>query len=363
MKTTTKNCLILAISPYFSNSRFNAAISSNIDLDDLVNSPSHYQKQLSLRKETLDYLVEKKYLPYLDKVNKWLSKSSNSLITYFDKKYPCELKQISNLPIILYCLGNVDLLDTYQLAIVGARNHTSYGKNVTQKIISELAYHNITITSGLAYGIDTLAHQYALENNLKTIAVIGTGIDVIYPKSNTTLYQNILSNQGLIISEFNLGVEPLRHNFPQRNRIISALSKGVLVVEAAQKSGSLITAELALEQNKEVFAIPGSIFNTSSSGCNELIKQGAKLVSNASDILEELNINNSPRIINTLDTIEINDEQKAVLNSINNSLTTIDQIINNTCLPYHKISELLFELEMKSLVETVPGGYTRRQPS
>ncbi|KEI34756.1 rossmann fold nucleotide-binding protein Smf possibly involved in DNA uptake [Francisella sp. W12-1067] len=363
MKTTTKNCLILTISPYFGNSRFNAAISNGIDLEDLVNSPSHYQKQLSLHKETLDYLVEKKYLPYLDKVNKWLSKSSNSLVTYFDKKYPFELKQISNPPIILYCLGNVDLLDTYQLAIVGARNHTSYGKNVTQKIISELAYHNITITSGLAYGIDTLAHQYALENNLKTIAVIGTGIDVIYPKSNTTLHQNILSNQGLIISEFSLGVEPLRHNFPQRNRIISALSKGVLVVEAAQKSGSLITAELALEQNKEVFAVPGSIFNTSSSGCNELIKKGAKLVSNASDILEELNINNSPRIINTFDTIEISDEQKAVLNSINTSLTTIDQIINNTCLPYHKISEILFELEMKSLVETVPGGYTRGQLS
>lgn len=157
---------------------------------------------------------------------------------------------------------------------------------------------------------------------------MGTGVDIIYPSSNRQLYEDI-SKQGLIVSEFTLGTGPLRHNFPQRNRIISGLSKGVLIVEAASRSGSLITAKLALEQNKEVLAIPGSIFSDTSIGCNELIQQGAKLVNNANDIIEELNLAEPPHLG-----------------------------INTTKLSYSEISEILFELEMKSIIESVPGGYT-----
>ncbi|APC92161.1 MULTISPECIES: DNA-processing protein DprA [Francisella] len=362
---TTKSLIALSITPYFGNIRFLKARENNFDFNEVVSSPSKYIKSLSLRQESLDFLNEKKYLTYLDKVSKWLDKNNkNHIISYLDIRYPLNLKQIVNSPLILYCSGNIDLLNSQQLAIVGARNHSSYGKNVTARLCTELKGSQISITSGLAYGIDTLAHKYAIDNNLNTIAVVGTGIDVIYPSANRELYNKIINSNGLVISEFPLGTGALRYNFPQRNRIISGLSKGVVVVEAASKSGSLITAELALEQNKEVFAIPGSIFSTTSQGCNELIKQGAKLVCNINDILEEINITSSAAqtpISNTQDnkTFNLSESEKIILNTINKELTTIDKIIMQSKLPYNQITSILFELELKSLIETIPGGYIK----
>ena len=201
------------------------------------------------------------------------------------KVYPIQLKNIYNPPLKLYVLGNKELLNQKGVAIVGARDATEYGKRVALQFSKELSENGINIISGLALGIDTYAQLGALS---KTIAVLGSGLDEMYPKQNTELAKRIIRSGGCIITEYPLGTKPEKLNFPQRNRIISGLSEGVLIVEAGEKSGSLITAEFALEQGRDVFAIPGNILNTTSVGTNNLIKQGAKLVTNYSEILEEI---------------------------------------------------------------------------
>ena len=204
--------------------------------------------------------------------------------------YPQQLKNIYNPPNKIYILGNKEILKESGIAIVGARRATEYGKKVAFKFSKELSARGINIISGLALGIDTYAHLGTLqqESKGKTIAVLGSGLDVIYPKYNIALAKEILKRGGCIISEYPLGTKPENLHFPQRNRIISGLSKGVLVVEASEKSGALITADFALEQGKEVFAVPGDIGKSTSIGTNCLIKQGAKLVTNYIDILEEI---------------------------------------------------------------------------
>ena len=207
-----------------------------------------------------------------------------------NKFYPQQLKNIYNSPNKIYVLGNKEILKQKGIAIVGARKATEYGKKVAFNFSKELSANGINIISGLALGIDTYAHLGTLqqESKGKTIAVLGSGLDVIYPKYNIALAKEILKRGGCIISEYPLGTKPEKLHFPQRNRIISGLSKGVLVVEAGENSGSLITADLALEQGKDVFSVPGDISKLTSIGTNSLIKQGAKLVTNYIDILEEI---------------------------------------------------------------------------
>ncbi len=205
------------------------------------------------------------------------------------KNYPKPLLEIHDSPEILYCRGNLKLLNSACFSVVGTRKLTSYGKEAARLITGELARNGFTIVSGLALGIDAVAHKAALDCDAKTIAVLGTGIDDrgIYPETNFGLAQEILKKGGLIISEYSIGTPGLKHQFPERNRIISGLSVGVLIVEADKKSGSLITAECALDQNRDVFAVPGSIFSSKSIGPNTLVQKGAKLVTSANDILEE----------------------------------------------------------------------------
>ena len=211
-------------------------------------------------------------------------------ISIESKEYPVQLRYIHNPPAKLYVLGNKKILKENGIAIVGTRNATEYGKKVAKKISKELSQNGINIISGLALGIDTYAHMGNILANSKgkTIAVLGSGIDEMYPKQNIELAKKIIKSGGCIISEYSIGTKPEKMNFPQRNRIISGLAKGVLVVEAGEKSGSLITADFALEQGREIFAIPGEIFSTTSVGTNDLIKQGAKLVTNSAEILEEI---------------------------------------------------------------------------
>lgn len=217
----------------------------------------------------------------------WASQPGQHLITLADSRYPKSLLEIDDPPTLLYVRGNPDLLSRTGLGIVGARNATPQGMQTAEQFARYLAAQGVNVVSGLALGIDTAAHQGALASQGPTIAVIGTGIDRLYPASNKTLALRILET-GVIVSEFPLGTPAIGSNFPRRNRIISGLSRGVLVVEAAVDSGSLITAKLAAEQGREVFAIPGSIHSPLSRGCHKLIKQGAKLVETAQDILEEL---------------------------------------------------------------------------
>lgn len=202
------------------------------------------------------------------------------------KEYPQNLKNIYDPPKKIYLIGNKDLLYQKGIAIVGARDATQYGKKIAYNLAKELSEQNIVIISGLAIGIDSYAHKGALEKG--TIAVLGSGIDNIYPKENLELAREIIKNKGCIISEYPLGTKPERLHFPQRNRIISGLSDGVVVIEASKKSGALITAEFALEQGKEVFAVPGDINKKQSEGTNQLIKDGAILLTSATDILENI---------------------------------------------------------------------------
>ena len=206
------------------------------------------------------------------------------------RDYPKQLKQIYAPPLKLYVLGNKQLLKQKGIAIVGARKATEYGKKIALQISKQLSEVGINIISGLALGIDSYAHLGTLQKNSigKTIAVLGSGLDKIYPKENIELAKKIIKSGGCLISEYPVGTFASKLNFPQRNRIISGLSNGVLVVEASEKSGSLITADFALEQGREVFAVPGNILNKTSAGTNNLIKQGAKLVTNYEEILEEI---------------------------------------------------------------------------
>ena len=215
-------------------------------------------------------------------------KNNIKIITLNDSYYPENLKKIYDKPIKIYARGNLKLLNSKSIAIVGCRKCSNYGKDVALKMSYELAKSNITIISGLAKGIDKYSHIGALEAGGNTIAVLGHGLDMIYPYENYELSERIIQNNGLIITEYAIGTKPNKLTFPARNRIISGLSDGVVVVEAKNRSGALITADFALEQGKEVFAVPGNIYNCNSEGTNELIKQGACLITNIDDILNNI---------------------------------------------------------------------------
>lgn len=234
------------------------------------------------------------YKDILDKkpINKELIKDvlkdiDSNYITLLDKNYPISLKSIFKPPFVLFYKGNIELLNSNnkKIAVIGSRENTNYGKNMTQKICKDLINENIIIVSGLAKGIDSIAHQCCIENSGKTIAVLGNALNVTYPKGNENLYKRIEEN-GLIISEYPRNVMPDSFNFPQRNRIIAGLCEGVVVIEAKEKSGTMNTVSHALEDGKLIFCVPEQ--SNKNSGCNKLIKEGAKLIENAQDILEEL---------------------------------------------------------------------------
>ena len=239
--------------------------------------------------------------------------------------------------------------------MVGARKYTNYGERAIEKIVYNLVKNNLNIISGLALGIDALAHSACLNANGNTVAVLGTGIDKqsFYPFANRYLAEKIISTGGAIISEFPLGTEPLRYNFPQRNRVISGLSFGTLVVEAAEKSGALITARCACEQNREDFAVPGSIFSDMSAGSNELIKQGAKPVTKAEDILETLDLKNINNYIKNTKIIAESEEEKIILKYLSLEAIHIDELIRLTKLNTSIISSTLVMMEMKGAIKNL----------
>lgn len=232
-------------------------------------------------------IINTKYRNELEKHLDYMKRNNIELITIEDKEYPDKLKLIYDPPIVLYIKGNKKILNEKSVAIVGCRLCTKYGENIAKKLAYNLSLNNINVISGLARGIDSCAHKGSLNGEGKTIAVVGCGLDRVYPEENKELFNKIINNNGAIISEYVIGTKPLAKNFPKRNRIISGLSNGVIVVEAREKSGTLITADFALEQGKEVYAVPGNITNCNSYGTNELIKQGAKSVTSIQDILED----------------------------------------------------------------------------
>lgn len=230
-------------------------------------------------------ILKKEYRENLEQYVKYMKKYNIGIITIKDKDYPKNLLHIYDAPAILYYKGNKELLHTNIIAMIGCRECSNYGKEVSIKLSYELAKCGITIISGMAKGIDSYSHIGCIKAGGKTIAVLGNGLDIVYPKENSLLYNEILSTGGLILSEYIIGTKPIKLNFPARNRIISGLSNGIIVVEAKEKSGTLNTVDFALEQGKDIFVVPGNITSENSTGTNELIKQGAKCVTCVEDIL------------------------------------------------------------------------------
>lgn len=271
--------------------------------------------------------------------------------------YPKLLKEICDCPELLYYKGELPINKELNLAVVGTRKLTGYGKMVTENIIHGLAGSNLLIVSGLALGIDTVAHNAALETNLKTIGVLGSGLDKasIYPAQNSQLAERIIKDGGAIISEFPLGTPPLRQNFPQRNRLVAGMSLGTLVIEADIKSGALITARLALDYNREVMAVPGNINSQTSLGTNSLIKQGAKVVVEAKDILDCFNISEMKPSLPAVAMVPESKEEELIIAFLKDEPRHVNELVRLTKLDTSKINGTLVIMEMKGMVRNMGG--------
>lgn len=287
----------------------------------------------------------------LDAEMEKLERYGVQVFTWHDEAYPSRLKEIYDYPPILYVKGSLTPADEWCLAVVGTRRATVYGRQVTEEIVTDLARNNITIVSGLARGIDSIAHQAALEAGGRTIAALASGLDTIYPAENTSLARRIIEN-GAIISEYPLGIKPKPDHFPRRNRILSGISLGTLVTEAGETSGALITANLALEQNRDVLAVPGSILSPASRGTNHLIQEGAKLVQNCQDILEELNLRAVAQQLEFKEIIPASETESVLLKKLSSEPVHIDEICTSVGLPVATVSSTLAMMELKGMIKS-----------
>ena len=292
----------------------------------------------------------------LEQALQWLQQPGNSLLTLADQEYPATLLEIADPPPLLYVKGDATRLHQPCMAIVGSRHATPQGLATAESFAQALAEAGWCVVSGMALGIDGAAHRGALKGKASTIAVVGTGLDVVYPARHRDLAHDIVA-QGVMISEFPLGTASIAGNFPRRNRIISGLAKGVLVVEANLQSGSLITARLAAEQGREVFAIPGSIHSPLSKGCHKLIKQGAKLVDSIHDILEELG---SVPTSEMSAPAEVNHEGAPLLEHLGYDIVAVETLIQRSGLTSEQVSAMLLALELEGKVASLPGGRYQR---
>nr|VFK17874.1 MAG: DNA protecting protein DprA [Candidatus Kentron sp. LFY] len=370
--TTTMQCrdpkywLALVRAPRLGNVRLRALLAKLPDIESIFQADIAQLTALGLGKKTREYIKAPDWSA-IHKDMEWLRQPDHHLLTLEDKDYPSRLLEIPDPPALLFARGDPKILAHPQIAIVGSRNPTPTGQEIAFDFARELARMGFVITSGLATGIDGAAHRGAIAGGGRTIAVMGTGIDRVYPARHRQLGLDIVRN-GACISEFPLGTPPLAGHFPLRNRIISGLGLGILVVEATTRSGSLITARLAAEQSREVFAIPGSIHNPLSRGCHMLLRQGAKLVESASDILEEI----GPQDILPLPETgtepdaepprdsELDAEYRSLLDNLGFEPTSMDVLVERTGFTVEAISSMLLTLELGGLVASVPGGrYSR----
>ncbi len=333
----------------------------------LGQSPSSLARIVSAK--AADAIAAGPAIDQLEAAKKWLEGEVNHLLTLADADYPASLLEISDPPPVLYLKGNRALLASHGVAVVGSRNATPVGLQNAEAFSRALSTAGLTIISGMALGIDAAAHRGGLDGGASSIAVVGTGLDLVYPARNKALARE-LAEKGLIISEFSLGTPALAQNFPRRNRIISGLSRGVLVVEAALASGSLITARQAAEQGREVFAIPGTIHSPFSKGCHQLIKQGAKLVDDANDILVELQWRNTVARANksAADVAAIDDgldeENDADLDPLLAAMgydpASIDALMERVDLRADQVMLRITELEIEGVITSLPGGKYQR---
>jgi len=277
------------------------------------------------------------------------------ILTWESSGYPSYLKETANPPAVLYVRGKIIPDDDWAVAVVGTRRLTAYGRQVARELVRGLVRNRVTVISGLARGIDTVAHKEALDSGGRTLAVLGCGADIVYPAENRGLAQRIVSGQGALVTDYPLGTLPEAKNFPARNRIISGMSLGVVVVEAGERSGALITAKFALEQDREVFAIPGNINSPASKGPNRLIQQGAKLVRHVDDVLEELNLTMVPEHSAMQMIMPETTEEAALLGHLSHEPLHIDDLTRLTELSSGTVSSTLSLMELKGMVQQVGG--------
>lgn len=283
-----------------------------------------------------------------------LGRAGCQAITRRDERYPPILAEIYDPPPVLYVRGELDPPDVSSVAIVGTRGASAYGKMAAEQLASGLAAAGVTVVSGLALGVDTAAHRGALDSGGRTIAVLASGLDRIYPSQNARLAEQIVEH-GALMSEFPLGIKPDAMNFPRRNRIISGLTWGTLVVEAGERSGALITAAFASEQGREVLAVPGSIFSAKSKGTNALIRDGATPVASAQDVLSELQPNRIPRQLSVADIVPLDETERSLLDVLSGEPVHIDEVAREVSLPMSLVSSALAMLELKGAVRQVGG--------
>jgi DNA processing protein len=356
-----RSWLSLTLANGIGPSTCNKLLSEFNNPESILSCDSKKLSDLGLKEDSIDSLLnpdeEQTY-----KILQWLDKPNHHLVTILDDDYPELLKQIQSAPPVLYAIGQREALGYIHFAIVGSRNPTVGGKRLAEEFAAELSKAGLTICSGLALGIDYHSHLGSLNVNCSTVAVLGNGLASIYPARHKKMASLIIEN-GLLLSEYPPETKPNPGNFPQRNRIISGMSTGVLVVEAAKKSGSLITANYALEQGRDVFALPGSIHNPLARGTHSLIKQGAKLVETVNDILEEIApiasivLNKSLSVQpDSIEHSDLDEDYKLLLDSMGYDSVTIDNLVKSSGLTTEAVSSMLLILELQGLVESQQGG-------
>ncbi len=356
MKNSHQYQLALWLTPGIGPERYHTILTHLPDLSELFNSPAKELEKLKLPDKTIQALKNPDW-ETVEKQLKWADEKNHDLLKPTDLAYPKLLKEIADPPPFLFVDGELDCLQENAIAMVGSRHATPQGKEVAFEWAEALAKAGFIIVSGLALGIDGASHQGALKAG-KTIAVLGSGINKIYPSSHAKLAEKIREN-GAIISEFPLNTAPIPGNFPRRNRIISGLSRALIVVEASLKSGSLITAKFALEQGREVFAIPGAINNPFAKGCHHLLKQGASLAESVSDICKELELSQPKMTLTQADKLE--KPLKALLSHIDYTETPLEIIQRRSHLPIDQLAEGLLTLELRQYIRNESGNYRRIQ--
>lgn len=327
------------------------------DIENLIDSIDSYKDILSgiIKPDEYSELKAKCDLRLTESIISNYDKLGVTMITYFSHDYPELLKEIDTPPIILYCKGNIKLLSTPCVGVVGTRRATRYGKDITYDLVKDIASSGITVVSGLADGIDTVAHTSTLDVGGKTIAVIASGFNYIYPSANEPLYNKILSNNGLIVTEYRMNEKPQSYNFPVRNRIIAGLSKAVIVAEATEKSGSMHTKNYAIDYGREVFAIPGRLSDIYSNGCNKLIKSGqATMILSSKDIVDfygtDLKCNKENKVL------QLSLEESCVYELLKTGEMHYNELLTASGLEPRKLNTLLMRLEINRVIKKLPGN-------
>jgi len=388
-ETNLRHSLALSHIPGIGPKTYQQLISYFDSAEQVFNATSQQLQNIQITDQIRSQLNQPDW-KRVDKDLRWLELENNHIILLASPEYPDLLSQCPDPPPVLYVHGNLSCISHLQLAIVGSRTPSASGKENAYRFAYSLAEAGLTITSGMAHGIDTAAHQGAIAAKGKTVAVMGTALDRVYPAQNKALAHQI-AESGALLSEFAIGIGPKAKNFPRRNRIISALSLGCLIVEAALKSGSLITARHANEQGREVFAIPGSIHNPLARGCHKLIRDGAKLVETSADIIFELGplmgaqinlaeqrpvepltsgfgddslMSSSPQPVlepsrhkGIVPKLEVNEDHALVLKEMGYDLVTIDTLVTRTLMSVEEVSSILLILELQEQIKSNPGGY------